>query len=121
MRDSFYPGNSEKLQLLGNWWLFLLLVPIKDAHHTKLLVGNGQNPHMTFGRQAFLNSPDVHIGIFTAGAVPQIGAELKHGEAVLHHTLSEVGVILPVFLGFHRQIEKDHDPHNSVFVEAHSS
>lgn len=59
------------------------------------------------------------IRIFAAGAMPQVGAELKHGESVFQHTFSEFGIVLPVFFGDDWKIEHDHDPHNTVFVEAH--
>src|SRR5690606_32326655 len=59
------------------------------------------------------------IRIFAAGAMPQVGAKLKHGESVFQHTFSEFGIVLPVFFCHDRKIEHDHDPHNTVFVEAH--
>lgn len=113
------PETSKKLKLLGYRGLFFFFLAVKNLHHAKLLVGDGKYAHMPPGRQVFLNAFYVHLGIFAAGAVSQIGAELEHGEPVLHHLFSEIGIVLPVFLGFCGQIEKYHDPHNAIFVQSH--
>src|SRR5277367_2341865 len=76
---------------------------------------------MPFWWEVFLYAFYVDICIFTAWAMPQISTELKHGEAVFHHPLAEFGIVLSILFGFYRQIEKNHDPHNTVFVEAHNS
>jgi hypothetical protein len=48
----------------------------------------------------------MYIGIFPAGAVPQINAELKHIESVGHNIFPEPGIYLPVLFGFCWQIKK---------------
>ncbi len=108
--------NSEKLQLLRHRRLFFFLLAVKDPHHAELLIGNGENAHMSPGRKDLQHSLHMYIRIFTAGAMPEVGAELEHGKAVLHHAFPELCIILPVFLGFGRQVEKYHDPHDPVFV-----
>lgn len=60
----------------------------------------------------------MHLGIFPAGAMAQVNAELKHIEAVGHDILSEFGVNLPVFFGFSRQVKKYEYPHDAICVES---
>ena len=112
-------GTSKKLKLLGYRGLLFFFLTIINLHHAKLLVGNAQYAHVPAGRQVFLYSLYMHFGIFLAGAMAQVGAKLKHGKAILHHLLSEFRIVLPVLLGFGGQIEKYHDPHNTVFVQSH--
>ncbi len=74
---------------------------------------------MPSGWQLLPNPVDVGVRVFTARTMTQVGTELKHRESALHHALAEDRIIFAVLLGFSRQVEENHDPHNSVFVEAH--
>lgn len=49
--------------------------------------------------------------------MPCIDGELEHVETVFEQFFPEVGVVLPVFLGFGWQVEKYQNPHDAVFVE----
>jgi hypothetical protein len=71
---------------------------------------------MTLWRQIFLYPLHMYFGILAAGAVAQIGAELKHGKAVFLHFFAKVGIVLFVLLGFGGQIKKHHNPHNSIRI-----
>ena len=113
------PGTSKKLKLLRYRGLSFFFLAIEYLHHSKLLVGNGQDPYVTAGRQAFLDPSDMYIRVLPTGTVPHVRAKLKHAEAVLQHLLAEFRIILPVVLGFRGQIEKHHDPHNAVFIQPH--
>lgn len=111
--------TSKKFKLLGYGRLFFFFLPVVNLHHAKLLVGNAQNAHMPTGWQVFLYTLYVNFGIFVAGAMAQVGTKLKHGKAIFHHLLPEFCIVFPVLLGFGGQIEKYHDPHNTVFVQSH--
>ena len=51
-------------------------------HHSKLLVGNTHNAHVSFFRQAAFYSFYMHVCIFLAAAMAHINTELKHVEQV---------------------------------------
>lgn len=71
---------------------------------------------MPFGRQYAFDSFNMHIGIFPAGAMTQVNAELEHIEAIRQNFLPEFGVDLPVFFGFRGKIKKYKYPHDAICV-----
>lgn len=69
------------------------------------------------GRQQAFYPLHMHVGVFAAGAVPQVHAKLKHLKAVFQHVFPEFGGVLPVGLGIGWQIVHHYYPHNAVGVK----
>lgn len=97
----------KQFQLLGCAGLCGLLACKKDLHVGKLFVGNDEDAYMSFWRECGLDTPDVEFGIFTAWTVPDIDAELEHGESVLEKALAELGRDLALRLGLDREVKND--------------
>src|SRR5690606_38296901 len=95
-------GTSKQLKLLRYRGLFFFFLAIEYLHHSKLLVGNSQNPYVTAGRKAFLDPSDMHIRIFATGTVPHVSAKLKHTEPVFKHLFPEFNVVLSILFCFRR-------------------
>lgn len=106
----------EKFKLLRGGLGSSFFLAIKYFHHPELFVGYGHYAHMPFlGKYAF-HSFYMYIGVFAAGAVANIDGKLEHGKAIGHYFLAESGSSFVIFFTYHRQIEKNKYPHNSVFV-----
>lgn len=70
--------TSEKFQLLRCLWSASLLLATEKFHHPKLFIGECKYNYLSFGWQKRLYPSDMHIGIFSAVAVPDINGILKH-------------------------------------------
>ena len=96
---------SEKFELL-TWSSGLLwFLSVKDFEVTKLLVGNAEYAYLSkFGEERFY-ALDVHLGILHAGAMADVGGELKHSEPISLQFLAKLRVGLAVALGLGRQVK----------------
>lgn len=114
----FYLLLSEQLKLLRRFGRVGPSGSIKDLHAAELLVGDGEDAHMSFLGQQLFNPPDVHIGILPARTVPQVDGKLEHGKAVAHDILAEPRGNFPVFFRHYRKIKKNEYPQDPVFIKA---
>jgi hypothetical protein len=96
----------KKLQLLYRFRSIYQFFSPEYLHHPKLLIRDAHNPHMPFGGQDGLYPFYMHVGIFPAGAVAEVNAELEHAEPVGHNVLAEFRIDLPLLFGLGRQVEE---------------
>ena len=110
-------NSHENMLAWGFGWQCFLIA--EDFNFAKLFVGDGYDGHMTvFGQQCF-DTPQMYVGILTAGTVAHIDGKLKHGESVAHQFFAEHGggVTFPLCVG--GKVEKYEYPHNTVLAETY--
>ena len=107
----------KQFQLLA-WGIGLLRLCAKEQLDvTKLFVCDAHDANLAKLRQNCFHPFSMHLCILHTGTMADVNGELEHGEAVLHETLSKLGVFTKVFLRFCRQVEQYHEPHNPVFAK----
>lgn len=104
--------------MLRGKWVDFFFGTVKEFHCSKLLVGDAQNAHhAAFGQQRF-HSPDVHVGVLFAGAMPQVDRKLKHHKTIFHDVLAKLSCNFALLFCFGWQVIEYQDPHNSIFTKA---
>jgi hypothetical protein len=58
----------------------------------------------------------MHIGVFPAGAMPHVYAELEHIEAIRHNIFAKFRVQLLILFGFGWQVKEYKYPHDAIGV-----
>ena len=112
-RDSFI---SKKFQLYS-WGIFSLRLPsVKKFYLTKLFIRDTEYAYLTKLGQKRLYSLYMNRRVLTAGAMPYIDGELKHGKAIALQVLAKINICLLFIFGFGRQIKKHKHPHNPIFT-----
>lgn len=89
---------------------------VKQFHLAELLVGNAQNADAALIGQNLFHPADMHIRILAAHAMPDVQAELEHGETIVQDLLPEFRIALAVGRRFGGQVEHYKYPHNPVGV-----
>ena len=115
-RAGFFILKQLQFQLLTGRLDLLLLLAEKNLYFSKLLVSDTHNAYLPlFGEKTF-DPLDVHLRILHAGAMTDIGGELKHGESIVKQTFTKVCIDADVMFCHRWQIEEYHHPHNSVLA-----
>jgi len=72
LRNDWIGVDSEQFQLLYYWIVAFLLLPEENFYTAELLVGDAKYADFAdVGKMKFY-APYMHIGIFTAGTVPDV-------------------------------------------------
>lgn len=110
----------EHFELLGRGSDILGLLSFENFHHSELFISNPQDADFPLFRKKSLYALNMNIRLLMAHAVAQVDGELEHAKSVVQQLFPEAGIDPAIGILLSGKIEKDHYPHNSVFIESHT-
>jgi len=92
------------------------LFALKGLNLSELFVRYFQDADLSFGRQSGLYSFGMNAGVLRTGAKAQVDGILHLGKTVFEQVFTKAGIVFSIRFRFGRQVKKDNEPHNSVWI-----
>ena len=114
-------ATSKKHDLERGLFWFSQLFSIKHLHFPKLMIGNGDNPHLALRRHCEPHGPPMYLSSLFTRYVARIDGKLQHHEAIFEQHLSKSSVVPAILFRFNGQVEHRNQPHSSIRRQIQSS